>query len=247
MNKIPQRLVLDSLQKAKESGMPLLAVLADPDKASLRQLSEWAYRSSQSEVDMLLIGGSLLERERLELCVDALKKAARKPVVLFPGNFLQVTARADALLFLSLISGRNAELLIGQQVAAAHLLKNRPLEIIGTGYVLIDGGRQTSVSYMSQTMPIPGNKPDIAAMTALAGELLGMQLIYLDAGSGAEVPVSVEVIERVREVINIPLIVGGGIRSASDFRAAAHAGADMVVVGTAAEKGSWPENWKSEL
>lgn len=246
MSSAPSYPVLNRLQQARLSGHPMLAVLIDPDKVSSAELSERAARSEKAGANLFLVGGSLLQYDRLDFCIRRLKERRTLPVVLFPGNMFQVHREADALLFLSLISGRNPELLIGQQVAAAHLLRDRPLEVIGTGYMLVDGGRSTTASYISQTAPIPRDKPEIAATTALAGEMLGHSLIYLDAGSGAERPVPPEMIRRVRQAVEVPLIVGGGIRSAEQFRAAAEAGADMVVVGTAVEEGEEMDDWRME-
>ena len=167
--------------------------------------------------------------------VKTLKAHLSVPIVLFPGNWNQISNHADALLFLSLISGRNPDLLIGQHVHAAPILKTTSLEVISTGYMLIDCGRQTTASYMSHTLPIPYNKPDIAAATALAGEYLGMKLIYMDGGSGAEQPISRAMIKKVASAVELPIIVGGGIRTEDDAAAAYSAGADIVVVGTAVE------------
>ena len=247
MSRNPLSPVLDLLQNARRQNNPLLAVLADPDKISARQLSDWALRSSEGGIDLLMVGSSILEKDKLDSCVHTLKKTTSLPIVLFPGNVYQIHPDADALLFLSLLSGRNAELLIGQHVAAAHMLKDSQMEIIGTGYLLIDGGQMTAATYMSQTMPIPAEKPEIAAMTALAGAMLGFSLIYLDAGSGASSPVPPAMIERVRNSIDVPLIVGGGIRTEQQFKQAVAAGADLVVVGTAVEEGIWPGNWKASV
>jgi geranylgeranylglyceryl phosphate synthase family protein len=158
------------------------------------------------------------------------------PLVLFPGNSFQLSYRADAILFLSLISGRNPELLIGNHVIAAPYLKISPLEVMSCGYMLIDGGRATTVSYMSNTTPIPAEKSDIALCTAVAGEMLGLKLMFMDAGSGALQPVPLELIETVGSAIEVPLIVGGGIRDAQHAYEAARAGADLIVVGNAIEQ-----------
>ena len=174
--------------------------------------------------------------QRLEDCVSTLKKQSNIPVILFPGSPAQVTPLADGILLLSLISGRNADLLIGQHVQAAATLKTSGLQILPTGYVLIDGGAPTTVSYISNTLPIPANKPEIAAVTALAGEQLGLKLIYLEAGSGAENPVPQEMIKAVSKQIDVPLIVGGGIRNGEAAYQACQAGADIIVIGTAFEQ-----------
>jgi len=171
-----------------------------------------------------------------ESYITALKEHCSVPVILFPGNQLMIPENADGLLLLSLISGRNAEMLIGKHVVAAPFLKSCHFEILPTGYMLIGNGHQTAVSYISNTTPIPEKQDDIAVCTALAGELLGLQLVYMDAGSGAENPIRFSMINKVRQNITIPLIIGGGIRTAKQASDAANAGADVVVVGNAIEK-----------
>ena len=170
------------------------------------------------------------------MVITVIKANCTIPVILFPGSTLQINEKADALFFLSLISGRNAELLIGQHVTVAPYLKNSSLQILPTGYMLIDGGAPTTVSYISNTLPIPANKPDIAICTALAGQMLGLQLIYMDAGSGAKNPISEKMIHAVSSQISIPLIVGGGITTPEKAAANCLAGADIIVVGNAIEK-----------
>lgn len=169
-------------------------------------------------------------------CIDVIKSYCNIPVVIFPGSILQIDPKADAILYLSLLSGRNPELLIGQQVAAAPALRNSGLEIISTGYLLIDGGNATTVSYISNTLPIPHDKNDIAVCTAWAGEMLGFKLIYLDTGSGAMKTVSESMVTQVSSNISLPLIVGGGINTASKAAALCEAGADIIVVGSSIEK-----------
>lgn len=212
-------------------------VLIDPDKhdsISLKHFVEQLSRTNQ--VDYLLVGGSLLRKQNFESTIHFLKAETDIPVIIFPGNTMQISASADAILLLSLISGRNADMLIGSHVLAAPLIKEAQLETIATGYMLIDGGQSTAVQYMSNTFPIPSGKPEIAAATALAGEMLGMQLIYMDAGSGALFPISAQMIAAVKSEINIPLIVGGGIKDAKSVTAACKAGADIIVVGNLLEK-----------
>ena len=187
-------------------------------------------------VDYFFIGGSLIVNNMLDQCLEDIKKTCDIPMILFPGNSFQLSYRADAVLFLSLISGRNAELLIGNHVLAAPYLKLSPLEILPTGYMLINGGRPTTVSYISNTTPIPAEKDDIALCTAVAGEMLGLKLIFMDAGSGAHTPVSTSMIESVSSAIQVPLIVGGGIRTPEKALANVQAGADVIVVGYAIEK-----------
>jgi putative glycerol-1-phosphate prenyltransferase len=212
-----------------------LAILIDPDRSDEKQLVKLCREAKRCKADFFLIGGSLLVNGNLGATLTTLKKNTDIPLILFPGSALQVHPRADGILLLSLISGRNPELLIGQHVQAAPLLKKSKLEIIPTGYILVDGGKPTTVSYITQTQPIPANKPEIAACTALAGEQLGLRCIYLEAGSGAENPVQPEMIAAVKQELGIPLIVGGGLRSAKQVEDAWHAGADIVVIGTAIE------------
>ncbi len=228
--------VLSLILEAKQSGKKMLALLIDPDKIKGDEhLEKWIQLIHHSQTDFVFVGGSLLTNNQMDEVVKMLKAHLSVPIVLFPGNWNQISNHADALLFLSLISGRNPDLLIGQHVHAAPILKTTSLEVISTGYMLIDCGRQTTASYMSHTLPIPYNKPDIAAATALAGEYLGMKLIYMDGGSGAEQPISRAMIKKVASAVELPIIVGGGIRTEEDAAAAYSAGADIVVVGTAVE------------
>ena len=187
-------------------------------------------------MDYFLVGGSLVTTTNLAEVVNQIKQHVSLPVILFPGNAMQVEPAADGILFLSLISGRNPELLIGQHVVAAPVIKNTRLEVLPTGYLLINSGRPTSVAYISNTMPLPDDKYSLAACTAMAGEMLGLKLIYLDAGSGAEKEISVKMISAVRKAVTVPLIVGGGINTPDKAHAALQAGADMIVVGNALEK-----------
>ncbi|HMM11165.1 MAG TPA: geranylgeranylglyceryl/heptaprenylglyceryl phosphate synthase [Bacteroidales bacterium] len=213
------------------------AVLIDPDKPSDKVLRGLAHNAAQCGVDFFFVGGSLLTSDNLESCIRILRAEAHDiPVVLFPGNSHQISRHADAFLFLSLISGRNAEMLIGRHVIAAPYLKMSGIEVISTGYMLIESGRPTSVSYMSNSMPIPADKNDIAICTAMAGEMLGMKILFMDAGSGALNPVPLKMIDDVRRSIGIPLIVGGGIRSPQQAGEIARAGADVVVIGNTLEK-----------
>ena len=227
--------LLPSLVADKASGKKRFAVLIDPDKLRTKRLDEVVERSVAAGVDMFFIGGSLIVNNMLDQVLTGIKERCDIPLVLFPGNSFQLSYRADALLFLSLISGRNPELLIGNHVIAAPYLKISPLEIMSCGYMLVDGGTPTTVSYMSNTTPIPANKSDIAMCTAVAGEMLGLKLMYLDAGSGAQHPVPTELIEAVSSAIEVPLIVGGGIRDPERARQNVEAGADVVVVGNAIE------------
>lgn len=224
------------LVAAKQAGKKKLAVLLDPDKLRLNKLEATLEIAQAAEVDYFFIGGSLVVNNMLDDLLSRIREYCSIPMLLFPGNSFQLSYRADALLFLSLISGRNAELLIGQHVISAPFLKMSPLEIISTGYMLIDGGVSTSVQYMSNTSPIPATKADIAVCTALAGEMLGLKMIYLEAGSGAKKPVPTNMIEAVSGAISVPLIVGGGIRTPESASAAFRAGADLIVVGNAIEQ-----------
>jgi phosphoglycerol geranylgeranyltransferase len=229
--------ILSNLQQRHKANKKSIAVLVDPDKAEdPARLQHLINLASENCVDYFFVGGSLVTSSNLSEVVTRIKDNVNIPVVLFPGHVMQVDASADAVLFLSLISGRNPELLIGQHVVAAPILKNTRLEVIPTGYMLINSGKITSVAYISNTMPIPDDKYSLAASTALAGQMLGLQVVYIDAGSGAEKEISPRMIGAVRKTISIPLIVGGGINSARKAIAALEAGADMIVVGNALEK-----------
>ena len=228
--------VYTSLVRAKRLGEKQFAVLVDPEKARRDPLLSLCALAERCGADFIFVGGSTLVKDTMAECVETIKSNCSLPVVLFAGSNKQVHPAADALLLLSLISGRNAEWLINQHVEAAFSLKQSGLEIIPTGYVLIDGGRETSVTYVSQTRPIPSDKSDIAAATALAGVQLGLKVIYMDAGSGALKPVSQKMLRAVAREIEVPLIVGGGIDNETKARKACAAGADVVVVGNALEK-----------
>ncbi|MBS1595934.1 MAG: geranylgeranylglyceryl/heptaprenylglyceryl phosphate synthase [Bacteroidetes bacterium] len=213
-----------------------LAVLIDPDNQTRDSLRDMTDRINSARVDMVLVGGSLLLEDRFEETIRLLKKETSVPVVIFPGNNYQVSRSADALLLLSLISGRNPEYLIGQHVVAAPHIRESGLEVIPTGYMLIDGGRVSTTSYMTQTVPIPHDKADIAVATAMAGELLGLRAIYLEAGSGARQSIPTEMLTAVRKAISIPIITGGGIRTPEQAEALAQAGSNLIVVGNVLEK-----------
>jgi phosphoglycerol geranylgeranyltransferase len=219
----------------KRTGRKGLAVLIDPDKPPADELKAWLGPLQRVNPDWLLVGGSLIRDRSIEQLVPAIKAASELPVVLFPGNAAQIVPEADGILLLSLISGRNPDLLIGRHVEAAPLLRHSGLEILPTGYMLIEAGNYTTAHYISNTLPIPREKSQIAMCTALAGELLGLQLIYLDGGSGAQHPVPTKMIAQVAQSLQIPLIVGGGIRSATAAHAAWQAGADLIVIGSAYE------------
>ena len=220
----------------KKSGHKSLAILIDPDKVSPTSIHTIAQLATNAKVDYLFVGGSLVVSDHLDDCILAIKKECSIPVVLFPGSPSQLSKHADALLYLSLISGRNPELLIGQHVISAPFVKKSGLEIIPTGYMVIDGGAPTTVSYISNASPIPADKSDIALCTAMAGEMLGMKTIYMDAGSGAKKAISEEMIASVSKNIDVPLIVGGGIKDGEKAYLNCKAGADIIVVGNAIEK-----------
>jgi putative glycerol-1-phosphate prenyltransferase len=229
--------ILEHLKKKKAKGYKSFAVLIDPDKVDdLSEVAKLVNLCVENKVDYLFVGGSLSVNDNFNHVISTIKSISNIPTVIFPGNNIQIDPTADAILFLSLISGRNPDMLIGQHVLAAPILRRSKLEVIPTGYMLINSGSQTSASYMSNTTPIPANKPAIASSTAMAGEMLGLQMLYLDAGSGAEQPVSQKIISHVRRCTHIPLIVGGGINSLGKAHNALEAGADLIVIGNAIEK-----------
>ncbi len=229
--------ILETLQQRRLSNRKSFAVLIDPDKISdTGSLVKLINIAVENKVDFFLVGGSLLTGSNMRQIIQLIKDHSQLPVILFPGSNLHVDVTADAILFLSLISGRNPELLIGQQVIAAPIVKRSNLEVLATGYILINADNQTTVSYMSNTVPIPADKYSVAVCTAMAGEMLGLKLIYMDAGSGAKFPISPKMIAAVRKSIDIPLIVGGGIDSVTKAIASLKAGADMLVIGNGIEK-----------
>lgn len=229
--------LLNNLIEASASGRKQLAVLIDPDSVrDEKQLIYTCEKSNKARADLILVGGSLITNGFWERSIDVIKENSSIPVLLFPGNIMQVHDRADGILFLSMISGRNPDLLIGKHVLAAPGLRNSGVEVIPTGYMIVDGGNLTSVMYMSNTMPIPHDKDNIAACTAMAGEMLGLRVIYMDAGSGANNPISASMITEVKKSVSLPVFVGGGIRNPEQAIAACHAGADVVVVGNAFEE-----------
>jgi putative glycerol-1-phosphate prenyltransferase len=230
-NKLYQHFV-----KNKQQGHKSFAVLVDPDKVDQTKIEQLVSLATNSKVDYFLVGGSLLISNHLDDCIKQLKAACDIPVILFPGSPSQVSKYADALLYLSLISGRNPELLIGQHVVSAPFVRKSGLEIMPTGYMVIDGGAPTTVSYISNATPIPSDKNEIALCTAMAGEMLGMKLIYMDAGSGAKRPIPESMIEMVSSHIEAPLIIGGGITDPEKAYRNCKAGADVIVVGNAIEK-----------
>lgn len=228
--------LLDDLCHRRYRGQKSLAVLLDPDDLDEAGTRRILALSEAHSVDYFFVGGSLVTSQHQTALLRVLKAQSRVPVVLFPSNSQHIDGQADAILLLSLISGRNADFLIGQHVVAAPLLRASGLEILPTGYLLVDSGRQTTASYMSGTTPLPHDKPAIAACTAMAGEQLGLRLTYLDGGSGAQQPVSAAMIRAVRQAVESPIIVGGGLNTAEKAHTALAAGADVVVVGNQIEQ-----------
>jgi len=228
--------IYNVLADKKKQGKKSFAVLIDPDKVNTSVLDDLMELSVAAKVDYLLVGGSLVISNHLDKCVQHIKQNCDIPVILFPGSPSQVSKYADALLYLSLISGRNPELLIGQHVVSAPFVKQSGLEIMPTGYIVIDGGAPTTVSYISNAAPVPADKNEIAMCTAMAGEMLGMKLIYMDAGSGAKRPITESMIKIVADNIEAPLIIGGGIIQPEKAYLNCKAGADVIVVGNAIEK-----------
>ncbi len=210
-------------------------MLIDPDKLNVPAIISTVYAANEANVKLIFVGGSLIN-ERIDSFIEIIKKNTEIPVVLFPGSLMQLSSKADAILLLSLVSGRNPDYLIGNHVLAAQYIRHSNLEVIPTGYILVDGGTVTSVEYISNTKPIPANKTDLIVSTAIASEMLGHKLIYLEAGSGANKHVPTEAIREVKRNISVPLIVGGGINTGEKVKQVLQAGADMVVVGTAIEK-----------
>lgn len=229
-------IIYNSITEKKKQGRKCFAVLIDPDKVTTKVLDELVELSMSAKVDYFLVGGSLVISNHLDDCVQHIRRICNIPVILFPGSPSQVSKYADALLYLSLISGRNPELLIGQHVVSAPFVKQSGLEIMPTGYIVVDGGAPTTVSYISNASPVPADKNEIAMCTAMAGEMLGMKLIYMDAGSGAKRPITESMIKIVAENIQVPLIIGGGIVHPEKAYLNCKAGADVIVVGNAIEK-----------
>ncbi|MDH4222946.1 MAG: geranylgeranylglyceryl/heptaprenylglyceryl phosphate synthase [candidate division Zixibacteria bacterium] len=232
--KVYQRLL--RVIKEKQAGF---LILLDPDRLSPIEIADLAWRAEKGGADAILVGSSLLLSTHFDEAIKNIKEKVQTPVIIFPGNAIQVSKFADAVLFLSLISGRNPNLLIGEQVKASPVIKEFGLEPLPTGYMLIESGKMTSVQFMSDTLPLPSNKPDIACAHALAAEYLGMKFIFMDAGSGAENSVPASLIKEVRKFITLPLIIGGGIRDPKTAREKVKAGANFVVIGnTLEEKGT---------
>lgn len=228
--------IYTQLRERKLRGQKSFAVLIDPDKVNPSAVEQLVRLSVDANVDYFLVGGSLVISNQLDEVVQQIKASCDIPVILFPGSPSQISNYADALLYLSLISGRNPELLIGQHVISAPFVKQSGLEIISTGYMVVDGGAPTTVSYISNATPLPSDKNEIAMCTAMAGEMLGMKVIYMDAGSGAKRAISEHMIQAVAQQIEVPLIIGGGITDPEKAYRNCKAGADVIVIGNAIEK-----------
>ncbi len=225
-----------SVYKKLNKSMPGVLALLDPDRVPLDKIGELTKFVCEQGVAGILVGSSLLVSSRFDVFVATLKKNADKPVILFPGGSHQISSHADAIFFLSLLSGRNSQFLVGEQVKAVFLIKENNLDVIPVGYILIESGDYSSVEYMSDTKPIPRTKPEIAMAHALTGEYFGMQFIYLESGSGVEKHVPIEMVKQVKKTITIPLIVGGGIKTSKDAQKIIEAGADFIVLGSIIEK-----------
>ncbi len=228
---------MEKIRKILSDKRGKIAVLIDPDKTnSSADLKALSSKINFLNPSLIFVGGSSVETEDFDRCIRNLKALTKIPLVIFPGADHHIHPLADGILFLSLISGRNPDFLIGHQVRSAHLLKKMDIEVIPTGYLLIDGGVNSSVSYVSQTTPIPADQASIAVNTAIAGEMLGLSAIFLDAGSGAKNVIPAEMISSVKQNVKVPVIVGGGIRSTGQVEMAFNAGADLVVIGNGIEE-----------
>lgn len=219
----------------KKNNKKIIAALLDPDTEKLEGLQKKIDLIEKSTIDFILVGGSTAWNNNFEMFTDKVKSLSSKPVIIFPGSAEQISPEADAILFLSLMSGRNPRYLIGEHIKAAPILKNIALEVIPTGYILVDGGRRTTVELVSGTRPISQDNAEKIIDTAYAAQLLGMKLVYLECGSGAKISLKEETIKRVKEVLEIPLIVGGGIKNLKEAERKHEAGADIVVIGSALE------------
>lgn len=228
------------LNKISGKGAAFL-VLLDPDKIEGSKLKDFIRQCEKSDVDALLVGGSLLLNNDLKTFILTIKEISSLPIIIFPGAINQIHPEADALLYLSVISGRNAEHLIGKHVLAAPMIKRAQIEPISTGYMLIESGAKTTAEYMSGSQPIPRNKPEIATATALAAEYMGMKLIYLESGSGAEMTVPLKMVKMVASTVTVPVVVGGGIRNPQTASQIVEAGAKIVVIGNHFED---ENNWE---
>ncbi len=228
--------VYKNIQASSLKGEKQLAILIDPDKFFIENTSAFISKVNASIITHIFVGGSIVEENETDSLVNEIKKHTKLPIVLFPGDITQITNKADAILFLSLISGQNPEYLIGKHIEAVSKLREMNLEVLPTGYILIESGKETAVEKVTKTKPLSRKNSQDIVDVAKAGELLGMKLIYLEAGSGAKEPLTEEIITSVKKELEIPLIVGGGIRSKIQLENAYKAGADLVVIGTAFEE-----------
>ena len=233
---VKKEYIYQSILKSVSAKEKLLAVLIDPDKFSFENTSSFIKKVNKSIATHIFVGGSIVDENTTDSLVSEIKKQTNLPIVLFPGDVTQITDKANALLFLSLLSGRNSDYLIGKHVEAVSKLSKTQLEVLSTGYILIESGKETAVEKVTDTKPMPREHIQNIIDTAKAGQLLGMKLIYLEAGSGAKEPISNNIIEGVKQELDTPLIVGGGIRSKIQLENAYNAGADLVVIGTAFEE-----------
>ncbi len=230
--------IFERLLKIRQERGAGYLILIDPDKMNGEQLPSFVREATEAGADGFLVGGSLMHTTEFDEQIKTIKRNTTVPVVIFPGSLMQVSPNADAILFLMLISGRNPEHLIGNQVIAAPVIKKMGLEAISTGYMIIESGVTTSVEFMSNTKPIPRDKPDIALAHAFAAEIIGLKFLYLDAGSGADMSVPEEMVHLLAKRCTLPLIIGGGIRTPEEARKKAEAGSSFVVTGTINEENS---------
>lgn len=228
--------ILNNIYERKDKKLKSLALLIDPDKFDDVIFEKLNQKNAFQKADYIFVGGSLIQGVNLGETIAQIKTVCEKPIIIFPGSNMHIDSNADGILLLSLISGRNSDFLIGQHIVAAPILKKSKLEILATGYMLIEGGKPTTASYMSNTTPIPHDKPEVAACTAMAGEMLGLKLIYADTGSGANKSVSNKMIYMLKKTVNLPIIIGGGVRTAHQAQEIWEAGADVLVVGNAIEE-----------
>jgi len=228
--------IYQSILNNANNGIKMFGVLIDPDKQNVKSLIETIKLCNETKVDFFFVGGSIITHGDMQKTTRLIKENSTKPIIIFPGNPDQISDYADAILFLSLISGRNPEFLIGHQVTAAPLIKKTSLEVIPTAYLLVDCGTTTTAIYVSDTNPIPHDNAEIAANTALAGEYLGLKLTYIDGGSGAKKCISTAMVTKTKNTLNGPLIIGGGIRTPQAAQEIYKAGADIIIVGNGAEQ-----------
>ncbi len=228
--------ILNNIYERKQKKLKSFALLIDPDKFDTHIFQKLNEKNAFQKADYIFVGGSLIQDVNLGGTITQIKTVCEKPIIIFPGSNMHIDSNADGILLLSLISGRNSDFLIGQHIVAAPILKKSKLEVLATGYMLIEGGKPTTASYMSNTTPIPHDKPEVAACTAMAGEMLGLKLIYADTGSGANKSVSNKMIYMLRKTVDLPIIIGGGVRTAHQAQEIWEAGADILVVGNAIEE-----------